>query len=106
MHMIDMSKGYPRKHNFTGPGTKLHKRLDEDDQPLPHSIPINAVDLSSMHHDIAYRDSDDVESRHVADRKMLRDMDNIIASPGAGWHVKKQAQLVKRLIGAKVRFGL
>ena len=30
-------------HNFTGPGTKLNRRLNEDLTPKPWSIPINRV---------------------------------------------------------------
>lgn len=104
--MVDFSKGYPRKHSFTGPGTKLHKRLNPDDSPKEWSKPLNKVDQSAYYHDLAYRDADDVENRHIADRIMLQDMDNIINDNNSGWHEKKQAQLVKRLIGAKVRFGM
>ncbi|MFA5522621.1 MAG: hypothetical protein WDA28_12805 [Castellaniella sp.] len=106
MHMVDMSRGWPRKHSFTGPYTKLHKRLDENDQPLPHSKPINRVDQSAYHHDLAYRDHSDTASRHVADRKMLADMDAIIADPSTGFHERAQARTVKGLIGSKVRFGM
>ena len=31
-------------HNFTGPGTKLYKRLNPDGTPKEWSIPINRVD--------------------------------------------------------------
>jgi len=41
-------------HNFTGPGTKLNKRLNEDMTPKAWSKPINRVDKAAYHHDICY----------------------------------------------------
>ena len=38
-------------HNFTGPGTKLNKRLNPD---LTPSKPINRVDKAAYHHDLCY----------------------------------------------------
>ena len=39
------------RHNFTGPGTKLYKRLNPDGMPKEWSIPINRVDNADYHHD-------------------------------------------------------
>ena len=39
-------------HNFTGPGTKLHKRLNLDITPKECSMPINRVDNAAYHHDL------------------------------------------------------
>ena len=36
-------------HNFTGPGTKLYKRLNSDGTPKEWSIPINRVDNAAYH---------------------------------------------------------
>ena len=41
-------------HNFTGPGTKLSKRLNEDGMPKAWSKPINRVDEAAYHHDVCY----------------------------------------------------
>jgi len=41
-------------HNFTGPDTKLNKRLNEDMTPKAWSKPINRVDKAAYHHDICY----------------------------------------------------
>ena len=35
-------------HNFTGPGTKLYKRLNPDGTPNEWNIPINRVDKCSF----------------------------------------------------------
>ena len=41
-------------HNFTGPVTKLYKRLNPDGTPKEWSIPINRVDNAAYHHDLCY----------------------------------------------------
>ena len=41
-------------HNFTGPGTKLKKRLNPDLTPKEWSKPINRVDKAAYHHDVFY----------------------------------------------------
>ena len=45
-------------HNFTGPGTKLNKRLNPDGTPKEWSIPINRVDNAAYHHDLCYSKHD------------------------------------------------
>jgi len=41
-------------HNFTRPGMKLNKRLNEDMTPKAWSKPIKRVDKAAYHHDICY----------------------------------------------------
>ena len=41
-------------HNFTGPGTKLKKRLNPDLTPKKWSKPVNHVDKAAYHHDVCY----------------------------------------------------
>ena len=41
-------------HNFTGPGTKLNKRLNPDLTPKSWSKPVNRVDKAAYHHDVCY----------------------------------------------------
>ena len=41
-------------HNFTGPGTKLKKRLNPDLTPKKWSKPVNRVDKAASHHDVCY----------------------------------------------------
>ena len=41
-------------HNFTGPGTKLYKRLNSDGTPTEWSIPTNKVDNAAYHRDLCY----------------------------------------------------
>ena len=34
----------PGGYNFLGPGTRLDLRLDENNKPLPDSLPVNKID--------------------------------------------------------------
>ena len=59
-------------HNFTGPGTKLYKRLNSDGTPKKWRIPINRVDNAAYHHDLCYSKHDDTKTRNeVCDKTML-----------------------------------
>ena len=58
-------------HNFTGPGTKLYRRLNPDGMPKEWSIPINRVDNAAYHHDLCYSKHDDTKTRNeVCDKTM------------------------------------
>ena len=62
-------------HNFTGSGTKLNKRLNEDMTPKAWSKPINRVDKAAYHHDICYVKNKDTKTRNKkCDRKMLEEL--------------------------------
>ena len=47
-------------HNFTGPGTKLNKRLNPDLTPKKWSKPINRVDKAAYHHEFYNKDVKDL----------------------------------------------
>ncbi|ESO90513.1 hypothetical protein LOTGIDRAFT_164102 [Lottia gigantea] len=47
-----------RGHNYTGPGTSVDLRLDENDKPKPVEEPVNRVDAATLKHDILYRNKD------------------------------------------------
>ena len=51
-------------HNFTGPGTKLNKRLNPDGTPKEWSMPINGVDNATSHHDLCYSKHYDTKTRN------------------------------------------
>ena len=60
-------------HNFTGPGTKLYKRLNSDGTPKEWSIPINRI------HDLCYSKHDDTKTRiGVCDKTMLGELSGIV----------------------------
>ena len=65
-------------HNFTGPGTRLDRRLNPDLTPREWSKPINRVDTASYHHDLCYAKHQDRKTRNeVCDKGMLRELDDI-----------------------------
>ena len=51
-------------HNFTGPETKLYKRLNSYETPKKWSIPINRVDIAAYHHDLCDSKHDDTKTRN------------------------------------------
>ena len=57
-------------HNFTGPGTRLGKRLNPDLTPKEWSKPINKVDNAAYHHDLCYTKHQDRKARNeICDKK-------------------------------------
>ena len=90
-------------HNFTGPGTKLNKRLNEDLTPKKWSKPINRIDKAAYHHDICYLKNNDTATRNaVCDKNMLKEMSDIY---NPTLRERMERGLVSTLIGTKKRFG-
>ena len=91
-------------HNFTGPGTKLNKRLNPDLTPKKWSKPINRVNKAAYHHDLCYLKNNDTATRNaVCDKNMLKELEGIY-NPSI--REKMERGLVSTLIGAKARFGM
>ena len=60
-------------HKFTGPGTKLKKRLNLDLTLKKWSKPVNRVDKAAYHHDVCYLENPDTKTRNeVCDKNMLK----------------------------------
>ena len=60
-------------NNFTGPGTKLNKRLNPDLTPKKWSKPINRIDKAAYHHDLCYLKNNDTATRNaVCDKKYVK----------------------------------
>ena len=90
-------------HNFTGPGTKLNKRLNPDLTPKKWSKPINRVDKATYHHDLCYLKNNDTATRNtVCDKNMLKELEGIYKPT---IREKMERGLVSSLIGTKARFG-
>ena len=90
-------------HNFTGPGTKLNKRLNPDLTPKKWSKPINRVDKAAYHHDLCYLKNNDTATRNsVCDKNMLKELKGIF-NPTI--REKMERGLVSKIIGTKARFG-
>ena len=86
-------------HNFTGPGTKLKKRLNPDSTPKKWS-----VDKAAYHHDICHLKNDDTATRNaVCDKNMLKELEGIY-NPSLRERLDKS--IVSKLIGTKVKFGM
>ena len=91
-------------HNFTGPGTKLSKRLISDGTPKEWSIPKNRVDNAAYHHDLCYLKHDDTKTRNeVYDKTMLDELSGIV-NPALREGTDKS--IVGKLIKAKVNLWL
>jgi len=91
-------------HNFTGPGTKLDRRLNPDGTPRDWSKPINRVDEAAYHHDLCYAKKTDTRTRsEVCDRETLRELAQI-TSPSLSERMEKG--LVGSIIKAKANLGL
>ena len=87
-------------HNFTGPGTKLDKRLNSDGTSKKWSITIKTVGNAAYHHDLYYSEHDDTKTRNQTMLNVL----NGIVNPTLRERIDKS--IVRKLINAKVNFGL
>ena len=91
-------------HNFTGPGTKLKKRLNTDLTLKKWSKPVNRVDKAAYHHHICYLKNDDTATRNaVCDRNMLKELE-VIYNPSLRERLDKS--IINKHIGTKVKFGI
>ena len=89
------------KHRYTGPFNPLHLQLDSKDNPLPGNEQYNAVDATSLRHDICYRDNS--TGKHECDRKMLAELNTPVPE---GRREKIDRHLVRSYIGLKYRLGI
>ena len=91
-------------HNFTGPGTKLKKRLKPDLTPKELSKPFNRIDKAAYHHDVSYLRNDDITTRNaVCDKNMLKELKDMY-NPSLRERLDKS--IISKLIGTKVKFGM
>ena len=90
-------------HNFTRPGTKLNKRLNEDMTPKAWSKPINRVDKAAYHHDICYVKNKDTKTcDEFCDKIMLTELNGIY---NPTFRERMERVVVSKIIGTKKRFG-
>ena len=88
--------------DFTGPGTKLKKRLNPDLTPKKWSKPVNRVDKAAYHHDVCYLKNDDTATRNaVCDKNIIKELEGIY-NPTLRERLDKS--IVSKLIGTKVKF--
>ena len=87
-------------HSYTGPGTKLRKRLLRQDQP------INALDRSAQFHDMSYAIFKSPKERHVFDKKLQDEAWEIVKDPKSSIKEKLEAGLVSGIMAGKQKLGL
>ena len=91
-------------HNFTGPGTKLKKRLNPDLTWKKWSKPINRVDHAAYNHDVCYLKHNDTKTRNaVCDKNMLAELKGIY---NPTLRERMERGVVSSLIGTKAKFGM
>ena len=90
-------------HNFTGPGTNLDKRLNPNGTPKPWSKPVNRVDCAAYRHDLAYARHLATAKRIVADKKMIKELDEIV---NPTLKERMERAVVKPILATKANFGL
>lgn len=91
-------------HQFTGPGTKLDKRLNPDLTPKAWSKPINRVDNASLNHDICYGNIKDRKKRNeICDKNMIKELDDI-TDPTLRERLDKF--IVKNVMNTKMKLGM
>jgi len=86
--------------NFTGPGTKLDKRLNADGTPKRWSKPVNRVEDAAYRHDLANAGTAD---RTAVDRKMIKKLDDI-SNPTLRERIERG--VVRPILKANVDFGI
>lgn len=87
--------GKVQKASFAGPGTRLDKRLNpDDDTPKEWSKPINDLDYGAYKHDLAYQDHKDAAHRNAADDALKREAERFERKPGISNLDKLDAKIV------------
>lgn len=87
-------------HNFTGPGTKLRKRLLRQDKP------VNKLDAAAKEHDMEYAIFKDTKDRHIFDKKLQDKAAEIMIDPQSSFREKAEAGLVSGIMLSKRKLGL
>lgn len=87
-------------YQFCGPNTKLQERLNRGGKG------INGLDEACREHDIAYSNSNDLKTRHIADRILVTKAMNRVKSGNSGIGEKLAALAVAGAMKAKVKVGL
>ena len=108
LHMVGQADtGKIRRHNFTGPGTKLNKRLDSQGRPVPGSEPINDIDRGAYAHDLCYLQNRDTKTRvSLCDPPLQQLAKEVQQNPQATYIQRGNAKIVETAMATKRRFGL
>ena len=105
LHYISPFTG--KKHQFTGPGTKLRQRLKAGTN-IPHewSKPVNRIDELALQHDLDYEKFEKHEDRKKADNRMIEALDKIRGDRKAPFSERGDAFIVGGMMKLKRLLGL
>ena len=90
-------------HNFTGPGTRLDYRLNNDGSWKNWRTPVDRVDLAAYHHDIEYAKHDGTANRNIADEAKIRELDS---TENPTMRERAERAIVKPIISATAKYGI
>lgn len=101
MHLIDFSKGYPRRYAAAGPLTRHDERVKRfNETGNTDHIYINELDKAAFHHDQAYNQPD-LNKRREADRRLIDESQRIYKDKSMGKSQRLNAFLVNKFFRIK-----
>ena len=86
----------PPGHHYTGAGTPVVDNLYNKKK-----VPINALDMISMIHDIGYQTAKDINDIETADNNMIQDIDTVIEKYNPDPALRVQLEIAKKALQAK-----
>jgi len=98
LHLVDWST--LKRHNWTGPGTNVYKRLLRNDPG------ITKLDEAAKQHDIEYTKSTDSEHRRRADIALYHAAKEIFTDKSTPFGDKINSWIVKRVMKAQAGLGI
>ncbi len=86
----------PPGHHYTGAGTPVVDNIYNKKK-----VPINALDMISMIHDIGYQTAQDINDIETADNNMITDIDYVIKNNNPDPALRVQLEIAKKALQGK-----
>ena len=86
----------PPGHHYTGAGTPVVDNLYNKKK-----VPVNALDMISMIHDIGYQTAEDINDIETADNNMISDIDTVIRENNPDPALRVQLEIAKKALQGK-----
>jgi len=86
----------PPGHHYTGAGTPIVDNLYNKKK-----VPINALDMISMIHDIGYQTATDINDIETADNNMIQDINTVIEKYNPDPTLRVQLEIAKKALQGK-----
>ena len=86
----------PPGHHYTGAGTPIVDNLYNKKK-----VPINALDMISMIHDIGYQTATDINDIETADNNMISDINTVIEKYNPDPSLRVQLEIAKKALQGK-----